>query len=78
MFFTLIEKKKGENMKKVDSKGTRNVAKLAVSQLRRSMQEVENRMRYFKEIGESTAVESEEMVRLNKEKKKYEGEINEG
>ena len=65
-------------MKKADSKGTRNVAKLAVSQLRRSMQEVENRMRYFKEIGEPTAVESEEMVRLDKEKKKYEGEINEG
>ena len=65
-------------MKKVDSKGMENVAKLAVSQLRRSMQEVENRMRYFKEIGESTTVESEEMVRLDKEKKKYEGEINEG
>ena len=65
-------------MKKVDSKGMENVAKLAVSQLRRSMQEVENRMRYFKEIGESTSVELKEMGRLNKEKKKYEGEINEG
>lgn len=65
-------------MNKVDHRGRKNVARLALTQIRRSMQEVENRMRYFKEIGESTVIELEEISRLLQEKKKYEGEINEG
>lgn len=62
-------------MKKVDSKGQKNVARLAVSQLKRSKIEVENRMRWFKKLGEPIKNELNELMELNEEQKKYEREL---
>ena len=62
-------------MQKVDRKGQRNVARLAVSQIKRSKIEVENRMRWFKKLGEPIKIELNELMELNEEQKKYEREL---
>ena len=62
-------------MQKVDRKRQRNVARLAVSQIKRSKIEVENRMRWFKKLGEPIKIELNELMELNEEQKKYEREL---
>jgi len=62
-------------MNNVDCKGRKNVARLAVSQLRRKKIEVENRMRWFKKLGEPIKNELNELFKLNEEQKKYEREL---
>ena len=39
-------------MNNVDCKGRKNVCRLAISQIRRNKIEVENRMRWFKKLGD--------------------------
>ena len=63
-------------MDKVDHRGRKNVCRLAISQLKRSKIEVENRMRWFKKLGEPIKNELAELFQLNEEQKKYERELN--
>ncbi|MGI9554885.1 MAG: hypothetical protein ACR2M6_02820 [Vampirovibrionia bacterium] len=63
-------------MKKVDDRGLKNVARLAVSQLKRRKIEVEKRMKWFKKLGEPIKNELNELFQLNEEQKKYERELN--
>ncbi len=61
-------------MKKVDDRGLKNVARLAVSQLKRRKIEVEKRMKWFKKLGEPIKNELNELFQLNEEQKKWEKE----
>ncbi len=61
-------------MKKVDSKGQKNVARLAVSQLKRSMIEKENQIRWFKKLGEPVVKQVSQLMEMQKEKKEWEKE----
>ncbi len=61
-------------MRKVDSKGQKNVARLAVSQLKRSMIEKENQIRWFKKLGEPVVKQVSQLMEMQKEKKEWEKE----
>ena len=64
-----------KEMNNVDCKGRKNVCRLAISQIRRKKIEVEQRMRWFKKLGEPIRNELTELFELNEEQKKYEKEL---
>jgi len=65
-----------EKMDRVDYRGRKNVCRLAISHFRRKKLEVEQRMKWFKKLGEPIKNELAELFQLNEEQKKYERELN--